>query len=140
MYSLHQMGYDLMAVGALVMAEVVHSRVPGHTFDSSWPLLLCFPCPGMSFPRTSQIARSNSNVEKRVFPHNNKQFSRSHLDFPQCNTILTLFTQKQHQTPQVKGSVLRAHPTPHFKQQWQAQALACTSDRHQRFTQTPLRI
>ena len=45
-------------------------------------------------------------------PHTIKQFSGYQLGILQFNPILTLSTQRQHQIPQVKGSVLQDRTSP----------------------------
>lgn len=46
---------------------------------------------------------------------------------PHClsiiNSILTLSTSRQHQIPQVKGSILKDYPPPNFRCQSQVQLL-----------------
>lgn len=45
-------------------------------------------------------------------PSTTKQFSRHQLGVLQFSSILTGFTQKEHQIQQVKGSLLQESPTP----------------------------
>lgn len=59
-------------------------------------------------------ADSNSAPNSIVggfFPHRHAT-GRHQLGIPQLNWILTLSTQRQHQTPQVKGSALQDSPLP----------------------------
>ena len=52
---------------------------------------------------------------------------RCQLGVPQFNSVLTLSTWRQQQTPQVKGSVLQDSPTPlpQFRCQSQVQVITC---------------